>query len=392
MTKTIFRTKKGILILTLIILILNIFTSISLSNKSNLAIKKSDTIVTSFSWKNINGIDYTTPVKNQELCKSDAAFALVACLETIVQYELGYPFYYDLSEANLFFSCNGTCEDGVNISKCADYLVNHGVPDEGCFAYPERYYSPELYFSQPDWQNRSVKIQEWYWLDQDIQSIKDTITSIGPVCGLINYTFNFVNYKGGIYQPKGKIICSQWVAIIGYDDELDVWICKNSWDVEWGESGYVKIPYSIEWEKLLFINGTEGELNPNVPIVQIFQPKRGLKYTPVSRYKPAYLKIPTLNERASYVLVNNFLSKIMPNKNIDIRTPIVKKSCLIEICAVKHDNNAVVYIDDKEIASFNKTTLYTKMSFNEPGLHTMKIVGINEKGVKSVHIREFLVV
>jgi C1A family cysteine protease len=33
------------------------------------------------------------------------------------------------------------------------------------------------------------------------------------------------------------------VEIIGYDDNLGCWICKNSWGTGWGEAGYFRIAY-----------------------------------------------------------------------------------------------------------------------------------------------------
>ncbi|MEM1514173.1 MAG: hypothetical protein QXW78_02775 [Candidatus Thermoplasmatota archaeon] len=60
-----------------------------------------------FSWRDIDGVDYTTPVKNQE-------------------YKVG-PFGCDLSEAHLFFCSGGTCKWGVNVTNAANYVVNYGV-------------------------------------------------------------------------------------------------------------------------------------------------------------------------------------------------------------------------------------------------------------------------
>ena len=41
-----------------------------------------------FSWRDINGTDFTTSVKTQGLCPSCEAYGLVAALETIIQYKL----------------------------------------------------------------------------------------------------------------------------------------------------------------------------------------------------------------------------------------------------------------------------------------------------------------
>ena len=33
------------------------------------------------------------------------------------------------------------------------------------------------------------------------------------------------------------------VALVGWDDSNNAWLLKNSWDVDWGEQGYMWIAY-----------------------------------------------------------------------------------------------------------------------------------------------------
>ena len=44
-----------------------------------------------FSWQDIDGVDYTTPIKDQSPAPTCEAYALVASLETLMQYQIGYP-------------------------------------------------------------------------------------------------------------------------------------------------------------------------------------------------------------------------------------------------------------------------------------------------------------
>lgn len=54
-----------------------------------------------------------------------------------MQYKAGKIYNPDLSEAHLYFYPGGTVRAGyVNIIDAANYLVEHGVPDEGCFPDP----------------------------------------------------------------------------------------------------------------------------------------------------------------------------------------------------------------------------------------------------------------
>jgi len=391
-----------------IVLFLNIFTSFSFSKTINTEDIDKVSSTDSFSWRDVEEMDFSTPVKNQEYCKSSASFALIACLETMVQYNVSYPFHCDLSEAHLFFNNNGTCDNGVNISACADYLKNLGVPDEGCFPYPEKYCSIPDYTNISNWEMRAVKTSDWGWVDNKIESIKEAITTHGPVVALINYSSSFLNYKGGIYRPKDKIIGIQWVSIFGYNDDPGYWICKNSWGKEWGEYGWFKMPYnsdmitngkyldhehiSNECTGVLFLNGTLGNLTPDVPIVEIFQPSRGFIYTSFSQYTKRSLRSNLFTEYFLYILRNSLFNRIFKNRFVDIRTPWVINSCMIEVCAVRYTGNTSVYIDNELKYNFTRTTFYNRIYVDTPGLHTLKAVAYNENGDMSFDTRDFLVI
>jgi len=83
-----------------------------------------------FSWRNIDGVDYTTPVKNQAPAPTCEAYSLCAALETLMQYQIGKIYQPDLSETHLYFYAGGTYAAGyVNLVDAANYLIHTGVPD-----------------------------------------------------------------------------------------------------------------------------------------------------------------------------------------------------------------------------------------------------------------------
>ena len=59
------------------------------------------TLPESFSWTDIDGVDFVTPVRGQSPFHSCETFAFTAAVEVMVQKEVGYPFGCDLSEAHL---------------------------------------------------------------------------------------------------------------------------------------------------------------------------------------------------------------------------------------------------------------------------------------------------
>ena len=236
-----------------------------------------------FCWCNIDGVDYTTPAKSQEPCPSCEAYALVAALETLVQYKVGYPFGCDLSELHLFFCSGGTCKWGVDIKKAAQYLVDHGVPDEGCFPELHRKRDMPCDLTLPDWQKRSVRIKEWGWVENSDEAIKKALIEHGPLAACIYVWKDFYYYHGGIYRHRwGRLVGGHVIAIMGYNDTGGYWICKNSWGRNWGEDGWFRVAYDANifikrcygGTGILYIDGVYGNLMPDVPKVYIVSPKR----------------------------------------------------------------------------------------------------------------------
>ena len=269
-----------------------------------------DALPASFCWCDIEGVEYTTPIKNQAPAPTCEAYALVAAVEALVQYEVGEPFGCDLSETHLYFYANGTvARGGVHLQDAANYLIEHGVPDEGCFPDPHRPYDPETaYESVEGWENRTVKISEWGWIDQRTDSMKQALVEHGPLIICIVQRKDFLTYDGGIYQPHWwqKIQSGHVVTIVGYDDDQGCWILRNSAGTEWGEEGYARIAYNAHnpttpfiWpfyggSGVMYVDGVYGNFQPEVPQVYITSPRRYHTYLYGKEF-------PTLLPRLSWI-------------------------------------------------------------------------------------------
>jgi len=235
----------------------------------------------SFSWRDINGTDYTTPIGDQSPAPTCETYAFCAVLETKMQYQLKEIYNPDLSKNHLFFAAGGSISHGgVNIVSVANYLINYGVPDVGCYPDPHRDFD-YTFQSLPGWENRTVKITEWGWVENNITIIKEALIQHGPLVTCISVWQDFFWYHRGVYQHRwGPRVGGHVVAIVGYDDSQQCWIVKNSWGTKWGEKGWFQMSYDanmiIAWGHnstgIMYVDGVYGNLKPDVPKVYIQTP------------------------------------------------------------------------------------------------------------------------
>jgi parallel beta-helix repeat protein len=258
--------KKRIAIITVFILMILINTVIGSVIKENF-IKNDEVLISlpnSFDWRNVNGVDFTTPIKNQAPFHSCETFAIVAALETMVQYKVGYPFGCDLSEAHLYFYSGGNLNWGSFPENDTNFLKNYGVPDEACWPYPSEVKQYPLNTTSPDWQNRTVKILDWKYLPEDVNAIKNAIVNNGPVPTYFIVYEDFIYHKEGIYKHRwGNYRAIHYITIVGYNDDPGYWICKNSWGTKYQDEGWFNIGYgecSIE-KKSFYLEGVYGNFS-----------------------------------------------------------------------------------------------------------------------------------
>jgi len=201
--------------------------------------------VSLFDWRNHQGFNWMSPVKNQASCGSCAAFASVGCLESVVKIATSTPDSdIDLSEQHLFSCCGGDCLDGLYMGIAFDYIRDHGVPDEMCLPYTE--VDDNCSVTCSDWQDRVTRIETWdlFWgYEQHDQTLKAYV-EVSPVACYMEVYNDFYAYESGVYRhTSGSLRGGHFVVITGWDDAQNCWICKNSWGTGWGMDGYFLIEY-----------------------------------------------------------------------------------------------------------------------------------------------------
>jgi len=237
----------------------------------------------SFTWQDVDGVDYTTEIKDQSPAPTCEAYALCAALETILQCQKNETYNPDLSETHLYFYPGGTYEAGyVNLIDAANYLIDTGVPDEGCYPDPHRAYDYP-FISLEGWENRTVKINKWGWVNNTVTEIKEALIENGPLVFCARFWKDFYFYREGVYRHRwGRIAGGHVMTIVGYDDNEQCWIVKNSWGKSWGLDGWYKMAYDADmitgtWYKrydenctgIMYLGKAYGNIEPDVPKVYI---------------------------------------------------------------------------------------------------------------------------
>lgn len=135
------------------------------------------------------------------------------------------------------------------MNHACNYLQANGVPDEACFPYAHGL-TTRACTPCSDWRSRvdHTKIKSWS-NTKDVEQMKKNIVENGPqIIGMAVYQ-DFFSYAGGIYEHvHGGLAGYHCVAVVGYDDPNECWICQNSWGTGWGEAdggqrGWFRIKY-----------------------------------------------------------------------------------------------------------------------------------------------------
>jgi len=211
-------------------------------------------LLAALDWRNKDGYDWTTPIKDQGGCGSCYAFGAYGAMEACLDIRDNTPNRnIDLSE-QLMVSCGPIWYPG-EIMGCGgayasgtfSFVEDFGAIPESCFPYTSGGGNvPPCSDRCPDWQALTIHVVGCSRISEgDITSIKNALINYGPVsASFAVYQDFYDDYNGGVYEHTyGELLGYHRVAIVGYNDNPGYWICKNSWGPGWGEDGWFMIAY-----------------------------------------------------------------------------------------------------------------------------------------------------
>ena len=211
----------------------------------------------SFDWRNRDGVDFVSPVRDQAQCGSCYAFASMAMMESRLRILTNNSLQVVLSPQDVVGCSEYSqgCKGGFPYLIAGKYAQDFGVVEESCFPYtgkdsaciPEtgctRYYGTDYYY-----------IGGYYGACNEPQMRLELVNN-GPIAVSFEVLNDFMHYKGGIYRHTGLTdrfnpweITNHVVLVVGYGSEGGVpyWSVKNSWGEDWGENGYFRIVRGVD--------------------------------------------------------------------------------------------------------------------------------------------------
>jgi len=200
-----------------------------------------------FNWRDASQL---TTVQYQGICGSCWAFTSAAVYEG--NYKMKNGKALDISEqfildcardrnGNDAGSCDGGWYGGV-----FDYLMTKGAPVE-----KEKPYQGKQGFCSSTGQTNYTVIK-WGYIRRDagipsLREMKEAIAKYGAIAACVKVTPAFQAYKSGVFDEHASVSApndvNHAITIVGWDDNKQAYLVKNSWGPGWGDKGYIWVEY-----------------------------------------------------------------------------------------------------------------------------------------------------
>jgi C1A family cysteine protease len=219
---------------------------------------------TSVDWRNRWTWNYVTGIRDQDPCEHCWIYASTALVECMVRIE--HCIWCDRSEGD-YIEANkvpcGQCGDPADV---LNWFASNGVCGQDCVSWVDSdpgnrtstYWNPwpggcgggsmlppPAYNPPTNRNGKTVKIPAYTALG-DNTAEKNWIDAIGPLVVAMDIYSDFFGWSGNVPYTKSATATyegSHIMLAVGYDDNLQCWIVKNSWGTGYGNGGFYLIAY-----------------------------------------------------------------------------------------------------------------------------------------------------
>ena len=217
--------------------------------------------------------EHFTAIKNQGQQGSCLSFTVTSVFEYMMK--LNQSQECDLSEAFLYYNARNLDDTGdvsvhtdigSRFKPAMDSLTKYGIALEKYCPYDDGVYdrkpSEEAY---KDAETR--KLIKALNVERKVDHIKSALAEGYPVAASFTLCESFYPDRGYISMPTPEEIEATYalddeqkrekhsrhaMAIVGYSDQLQMFVVRNSWGQDWGDGGYCYIPYAYVAHENLF--------------------------------------------------------------------------------------------------------------------------------------------
>jgi len=221
-------------------------------------IKLAASLPVSFDWRNVSGVSFLSPIRNQASCGSCYAFASMGMNEARLRIRTLNTDQTIFSPQDIVECSEYSqgCDGGFPYLISGKYAEDFGLVEEKCNPYKgidgtchtnqscTRHYSTRYHY-----------VGGFYGAcNQELMKIE--LVKNGPLVVAFEVYDDFLSYQGGIYhhtflkdEKNFKFdpfqLTNHAVLLVGYGTDQqsgqDYWIVKNSWGTSWGENGFFRI-------------------------------------------------------------------------------------------------------------------------------------------------------
>jgi hypothetical protein len=208
-----------------------------------------------FDWRK-NSVTVVSPVKDQGQCGSCWAFSATENIESMWALKTGS---LPILAPEQIVDCD-TVDAGCNggdTPTAFEYVTQAGGLDtETSYPYTAGD-SGEGGSCQFSDSNIGARINNFTWAipecsgscnSQSISDVQSKLATVAPFAICV-YAEPWQDYSGGIFSDS---TCSHdyssldhCVQLVGYDNNAGYWIVRNSWNTDWGESGYIRVSTKV---------------------------------------------------------------------------------------------------------------------------------------------------